>query len=136
MKSKLTFILSIILFVFLSTNISFSQSLFKINSGIGGSSTINTTISDNNDNTMLYVIGGAVIAGVIVYALLNDKKEEAKEDTTSSSYNLPGLDKRLVINDKVDKQTIDIPVNIFLGMKNDLIKREDKRYYLGLSYNF
>jgi hypothetical protein len=101
----------------------------------GGSNNTNTTV-ESNDNTFLYVAGAAVVVGIVVYALLKDKKEKSTKDTTSAILNDDFLEKHLSINERVANVQSQIPINISFGMQNDFLKNEDKRYYVGLNYNF
>lgn len=122
--------------VLLASNFSYSQSLYKIDSDIGGGGSSNTNVSESNDNTMLYVVGGAVVAGIVIYALLKDKKEKPKDDTTAVIFNDDFLEKQLTLNDKIQKYKSKIPINISLGIQNNFIDKKEKRYFVGLAYNF
>jgi hypothetical protein len=101
----------------------------------GGSNNTNTTV-ESNDNTFLYVAGAAVVVGIVVYALLKDKKEKSSKDTTTAILNDDFLEKHLSINEKVSNVQSQIPIYISFGMQNDFLRNEDKRYYVGLNYNF
>ena len=87
---------------------------------------------------MLYIIGGAVIVGVIVYAVLKNKKdkEKSKDDTTSVLINKDLLDSNLSLTDKFINKNEYIPINISIGLQNDLVLKDQKRYFVGLAYNF
>jgi hypothetical protein len=136
MKIKPVFFILIILLISFTANISYSQQLFKINEDIGGGGSNNTNVTESNDNTMLYIVGGAVIAGLVVYALLKDKKDNPKTDTTAAILNDEFLEKQLTVNDQILKYQSQIPIKISIGMQNDFIRKEDKRYFVGLAYNF
>lgn len=137
MKTKYFFTLTICFFLIIAFNNTYSQNLLKINDVPGGSGgSTNTSVSDNNDNTMIYVVGGAVVVGIVVYALLKDKKEKSKDDTTAVILNDDFLEKQLTLNDQILKYQSQIPINVSIGMQNDINRKEDKRYFVGLSYNF
>lgn len=127
-------ILLLIIFI-LSSNLN-AQQLFKIQSGIGGSGSTTTTVSESKDNTMLYIVGGAVIAGIVIYSVLKDKKEKPKDDSTKAVLNTDFLDKQLTLNDEYLKFRSEIPINISLGFQNDVIIKTQKRYFVGLAYKF
>jgi hypothetical protein len=137
MKSKSILIFVIFIFLTVSSSVSYSQQLQKIfDVPGGGSGTTNTNVSENKDNTMLYVVGAAVVVGIVVYALLKDIKDNSKTDTTAAFFNDEFLVKQLTLNDQILKYKSQIPINISIGMENDIIRKEDKRYFVGMNYNF
>lgn len=136
MKIKSLITLIVFLSLSITVNDTYSQTLFKINEGIGGGGSTNTSVSESNDNTMLYIVGGAVVAGIVVYALIKDKKEKPKDDTTAVILNDDFLEKQLTLNDKIQKYKSQIPIDISLGIQNNFIDKEEKRYFVGLAYNF
>lgn len=136
MKIKSLITLIVFLSLSITVNDTYSQTLFKINEGIGGGGSTNTSVSESNDNTMLYIVGGAVVAGIVVYALIKDKKETPKKDTTAVILNDDFLEKQLTLNDKIQKYKSQIPINISLGIQNNFLDKEEKRYFVGLAYNF
>lgn len=136
MKIKSIYIIIILIMISITSNISYSQQLFRINEDIGGGGSNNSNVAESNDNTMLYVVGGAIVVGIVVYALLKDKKEKPKDDTTAVILNDEFLEKQLTLSDQILKYQSQIPINISIGMQNDIIRKEDKRYFVGLAYNF
>lgn len=122
--------------IFFTDNFTYSQSLFQINSDIGGGSNNTQNVSENNDDIMLYVIGGAIVAGIVIYAVLKDKKEKAKDDSTAVILNDDFLEKKLTFKEKLERYNSQIPINVSLGIQNDLLMKDEKRYFVGLSYNF
>jgi hypothetical protein len=127
------------LLLFLASNqISNAQQLSKIFEVPGGGSGSTNTSVESNDNSMLYIIGGAVIVGVIVYAVLKNKKdkEKSKDDTTAVLINKDLLDSNLSLTDKFINKNEYIPINISIGLQNDLVLKDQKRYFVGLAYNF
>lgn len=136
MKTKYFFSLTFFFFLTIAFNNIYSQNLVRINEGIGGGGSTNTNVSESNDNTMLYIVGGAVVAGIVVYALLKDKKEKPKDDTTAVILNDDFLEKQLTLNDRIQKYKSQIPINFSFGMQNNFIVKEEKRYFVGLAYNF
>jgi hypothetical protein len=135
MKLKTTTVFFMVILFPVFSGTSFSQQLFKIYDEIGGGGTT-TTVTEESDNTMLYVVGGAVIAGIVIYALLKDKKETPKTDSTKAILKNDFLEKQLTLNDRIQKYRSQIPINISFGMQNDFLRKEDKRYFVGLAYNF
>jgi hypothetical protein len=103
--------------------------------GGGGSGTTNTAV-ESSDNTLLYVVGGAVVVGIVVYAMMQEKKEKSTKDSASAILNDVFLEKKFTINDQILKYQSKIPINISVGMQNDIIKKDEKRYFVGVAYNF
>lgn len=136
MKNKLLITITFLILVFIPINNSYSQQLYKILDVPGGSSGTSSTSVDSNDDYILYIVGGAVIAGVVIYSLLKDKKEKQKQDTTAVILNDDFLEKNLTFNEKILNMQSQIPINISFGSESDGAIREEKRYYLGLNYNF
>ncbi|MEO8231604.1 MAG: hypothetical protein ABI638_04945 [Ignavibacteriota bacterium] len=115
----------------------YSQQLNKLFDVPGGGSSGNTnTVIEPNDNTMLYLVGGAVIVGIVVYALMKDKKEKLSKDTTTVILHDDFLQKQLTLNDEMLKYKSQIPINISFGMQGNKMIRNEKRYFVGMSYNF
>jgi len=128
---SLILILSIALF---SSEV-FAQNGLKIFDVPGGSGGSSSQSDDSNDDTFLYVMGGLVIAGILVYALVIKKDKKAPEDSTKStesklkisemdSFNSPEIELQKV-KDK-------IPVDVFMGIRNNEAVMNDKTYLFGL----
>ena len=126
------------LLVALNTNdLTLAQQFNKINSDIpgGGSGSTNTEVQ-SDDNTLLYVVGGAVVVGIVVYALMQNKKGKSIKDTTTAFLDSDLLRQRLSLSENISNVQLQIPVNILFGMQNNFLRKEEKRYYVGLAYNF
>ncbi len=68
---------------------------------------------------------------------MNKKNKEHKgKDTTSTLINNDLLASNLTFNELISNIQSQIPINISVGLQNDLVMREDKRYFVGLNYNF
>ena len=112
----------------------FAQSGLKIFEDIGGGSSGTTQSDDSNDDTALYVVGGLIIAGILVYALVIKKDKKTEEDTTAS------LNSNLILSESHDFNSTEeiqkikdkIPVDLFMGIRNNEAVRNDKTYLLGL----
>ncbi len=112
----------------------FAQSGLKIFEDIGGGSSGTTQSDDSNDDTALYVVGGLIIAGILVYALVIKKDKKTEEDTTAS------VNSNLILSESHDFNSTEeirkikdkIPVDIFMGIRNNEAVRNDKTYLLGL----
>ena len=111
----------------------FAQSNLRIyEDGGGGNGTTQT--DDSNSNTAIYVVGGLLVAGIIVYALFFKKDKKAETDTTAS------LHSNLIYSDasgfnsaeELQKVKDKIPVDLFLGIKNNEAVMNDKTYMFGL----
>ena len=98
----------------------------------GGSGTTQT--EESNDNTAIYVLGGLVIGGILLYALVLKPDKKAETDTTAS------LNSNLIYSEsnhfnsaeELQKVKDKIPVDIFLGIRNNEAVMNDKTYLLGL----
>ena len=128
---SLILILSIALF---SSEV-FAQNGLRIYDDYGGSGG-NASQSDNsNDDTFLYVMGGLVIAGILVYALVIKKDKKAPEDSTKSTESklkISELDSYNSPEQELQKVKDKIPVDIFMGIRNNEAVMNDKTYLLGL----
>ena len=114
---------------------SFAQSNLRIFEDPGGGGSSTTQTEESNDNTAMYVIGGLVIGGILLYALVLKPDKKAETDTTASlNSNLiyskvNGFD---TTNEELQKVKEKIPVDLFLGIKNNAAVMNDKTYLLGL----
>lgn len=136
-KSKLS--LMLLIFIALSyTNITQAQQLNRIYEDIGGGSGSGSNIAESDDNTIYYVLGAAVLAGVVIYAVLQNKKakDKPKTDTTAVILNDDFLEKHLTLNDRIEKYKSKIPIDVSFGMQNNFLRQEEKRYFIGVAYNF
>jgi len=130
--SRISLILIISIFIF--SNDFFAQSGLRVFDDIGGGSSGSTQTDNSNDNTTIYVVGGLVIAGILAYALFfKEKKKDA--DTTAS------LNSKLIYSEIVDldnaneniRQVKDkMPVDLFLGIRNNEAVLNDRIYQVGL----
>lgn len=142
MQSFLNFNFRIISFILILSITSVSSEVlaqnglrtFDVPGGSGGSS----TQSDNsNDDTFLYVAGGLIIAGILVYALVIKKDKKTPEDTTTtkdSKLRISEFDSFDSPEQELQKVKDKIPVDLFLGMKNNEAILNDKTYILGLRF--
>ena len=136
-KHLITFPSLLVLGIFLIFNdFSYSQQLNKVFEEPGGGSTNTNTTVESNDNTTLYVVGGIIVVGIVVYALLRDKKEKPTKDTTSVILNDEFLAQNLSYNEKVAIMQSQIPINISIGVQRDKALKDERRYFVGLNYNF
>lgn len=128
-----------ILGLFLSLFICDLSSGQQLNKGFedigGGSGSTNTEVESNDDYT-LYIVGGLIVTGIVVYALLRDKKEKPTSDTTSAILNNEFLEKNLSYNEKINNLQSQIPINISIGIHRDIALKNERRYFVGLNYNF
>jgi hypothetical protein len=101
--------------------------------GGGGGSTSQT--DDSNDNTAMYVVAGLVIGGILLYALVFKPDKKAEADTTAS------LNSQLIYSEanryqstyeELQKVKDKIPVDLFLGIRNNEALMNDKTYLFGL----
>jgi len=135
----ISFLIALVISLTLPIDYSNAQQVNKLLAPPGGGSGT-TTVNSSSDNTALYVIGGAVIVGAIIYAVLLNKKNKDKEqkgkDTTTALIDADFLESNLTFNEMVSNIQSQIPINISFGLQNDLVTREQKRYFVALNYNF
>lgn len=131
------YILTLVLVVSLASlpNESFAQNNLKIFDDIGGGGGSSTQSSSNNDNTFIYVAGGLLIAGILAYALFVKKDSKTESDTTAS------INSQLIYSasnnvnaaeDNLLQAKEKIPVDFFLGIRNNEVMLNDKTYLVGL----
>jgi hypothetical protein len=115
---------------------SFAQNNLRIFDEIGGGGS-STQPSNDNDNTFIYVAGGLLIAGILVYALVLKKDKKVESDTTAaikSSLIYSASSKIETSNEELLRAKERIPVDIFMGIKNNEIMLNDKTYLVGLRF--
>jgi len=129
-----TFSFILILSIAILSSESFAQSGLRIFEDIGGGGNTTTQTDDSNDNTALYVVGGLVVAGILVYALVINKDKKAPGDSTASTNsNLILSDVRgLSFDEEVQEVKEKIPVDFFMGIRNNKAVVNDKTYLLGV----
>ena len=133
-------IISLSFGILLPTSTGFSQGNLRTYEDIGGGNTT-TQETDNSGNTTLYIVAGVVIAGVIVYAILtkNKNKEPEESDSTSSLIRFENSDLSSQLNDfelELQKVKDQVPVNVFLGVRDEKAFISDKTYLMGVSVRF
>jgi hypothetical protein len=119
-------------------NTSKAQQINRVFEDIGGGSGTTTNVNESKDNTFFYIAGAAIVAGIVVYAILRDKKpaENADTDTTSALNDEELINKHLSFNGKIQSYKTQIPVNLSIGIQNDKVNADEKRYFVGFLYNF
>ena len=128
----------LVLTVTILSSETFAQSNLRIFDVPGGSGSGTTQTDDSNDNSTIYIVGGLVIAGILAYALFF-KEKKAETDTTASLSspsiysNISEFDSTEEEFQKVKEQ---IPVDIFMGIKNDEAVLNNKMYQLGVRVKF
>ena len=113
----------------------FAQNGLKLFDEIGGGGNTSTQSDDGNDDTMLYVLGGLVVAGILVYALVIKKDKKAPEDSTKSTESklrVSSLEEFSSPHLELQKVKDKIPVDVYMGIKNNAAVLNDKTYLLGL----
>lgn len=141
MKNQFLKTLSINLILGLTITFSFSDNLYsqqlnKLFDVPGGSSGTTSSSVESKDNTLLYVVGGAVVVGIVVYALMKDKKEKSTKDSTVAILNSEYLKQNLSLNEKISIAQSQIPIKVSFGMHRAKSISDERRYFIGLNYNF
>jgi len=130
-------LISISFGILLSSSTSYSQSYLRIDEDIGGGSNGFADEEDNSGNTLIFV-GAAIVIGVIAYLLITRKSKEEKSDYDASS---SIYDSNLVfefndIDHKIEKVKDSIPIDLFIGIRNERSFISDKTYLMGVSIRF
>jgi len=105
--------------------------IFDLPGGGGGGT---TQTEESNDNSTIYIVGGLVIAGILVYALVLKKDKKVDTDTTASINSNLIYSEANVLDTAEELQRVKdkIPVDLFLGIRNNEAVMNDKTYLLGL----
>lgn len=136
LKTVISPLMLLLILTIALSGLGYSQQLNKIYEDIGGGSGSTNSAVESDDDYTLYIVGGLVVTGIVVYALMRDKKENPTDDTTSAILNDDFLAKNLSYNDRVANMQSQIPINISVGVQKDKAFRDERRYYVGLNYNF
>lgn len=113
----------------------FAQNELRIYDVPGGSGGSSNQSDNSNDDTFLYVMGGLVIAGILVYALVIKKDKKAPEDSTKSTESklrLSKLNQSISTDQELQKVKEKMPVDLFMGIRNNEAVMNDKTYLFGL----
>lgn len=113
-----------------------AQQVNKIFDQIGGGGSNSQSNSESGSSNTMYIVGGVLILGVILYSVLKEKKEPEKKDTTSVVINADQFVMNGLHNDSELEKSNNLPVSIFAGTNSEMVFREEKRYFVGISFNF
>jgi hypothetical protein len=99
----------------------------------GGRGTTQTEDSDNN-TTAIYIVGGLVVAGILAYALFFKEKKNDTDTAASLNSNLiySEINDVDTFNENMQEFKDKIPVDFFLGVRNNEAVLNDKTYSLGV----
>ena len=128
----------LILSVTLTSSDVFAQNGLRIYEVPGGGGSTNTQQEESNDDTFFYIAGGLIVAGILVYALVIKKDKKADEDSTKSKSDLNLIEINNVTSTDAEIQKVrdNIPVDLFMGIRNNEAVLNDKTYLLGLKVKF
>ena len=128
----------LVLTVTILSSETFAQSNLRIFDVPGGSGSGTTQTDDSNDNSTIYIVGGLVIAGILAYALFF--KEKKAETDTTASLSSPSIYSNISEFDSAEEEfqkvKEKIPIDIFMGIKNDEAVLNNKMYQLGVRVKF
>lgn len=136
LKTIISPLMLVLILTITLSGLGYSQQLNKIYEDIGGGSGSTNSAVESDDDYTLYIVGGLVVTGIVVYALMRDKKETQTKDTTAAILNDDFLEKNLSYNEKVSKVQSQIPINISFGVQREKALKDERRYFVGLNYNF
>lgn len=120
----------------------YAQVLYKISDKIGGSSGSTGQSQDNNGNSStLIIIGAAVIVGVLVYKMVlskdDTKKNEKKDSTSKQSLLIKQINNNACgIAGSELENLKQLPINFYFGLQRSEALIAERKFILGLSYNF
>jgi hypothetical protein len=128
----ITFILMISIVTIQSESL--AQSNLRIFEEPGGGGSGTTQTEESNDNSTIYIVGGLLIAGILVYALVLKKDKKVDTDTTASLNSNLIYSEANVLDTAEELQRVKdkIPVDLFIGIRNNEAVMNDKTYLLGL----
>jgi hypothetical protein len=112
-----------------------AQGLYKISDKIGGSSTPSQTQDNSDNNTTLLIIGAAAIIGLVVYTLVI-KNDEKKDSTSNQSLLNKPIIKSYNSNSLELKKLQHLPVNFYVGIQRPDLLVPERKFIMGISYNF
>jgi len=128
----------LVLTVTILSSETFAQSNLRIFDVPGSSGSGTTQTDDSNDNSTIYIVGGLVIAGILAYALFF--KEKKAETDTTASLSSPSIYSNISEFDSAEEEfqkvKEKIPIDIFMGIKNDEAVLNNKMYQLGVRVKF
>ncbi len=109
--------------------------------GGGGGGSSSQSSDSGGGSTALLVIGGVIIAGFLFYKLVLNKdepKKGEKEDSTSNESLILGSSKTFASDVQTEnlRKLREIPVNVYLGYQQIDPAIPEKRFIMGISYNF
>jgi len=128
----------LILSVTLTSSDVFAQNGLRIYEVPGGGGSTNTQQEESNDDTFFYIAGGLIVAGILAYALVikNDKKADEDSTKSKSDLNLIEINNVTSTDAEIQKVRYKIPVDLFMGIRNNEAVLNDKTYLLGLKVKF
>lgn len=129
--------------IILAPNIE-AQSIESINDGIGGSGGSSTVQEDSNPGTTLFVLAGVAVAALLIYKFVfyKEKKSDVDEPGDSTITDSQSLLQQNILrieenrSVEINKFKNELPVNLFLGLTQSGIAKNEKHIRVGLSYRF
>lgn len=114
-----------------------AQSIEAINANVGGRSS--AADDSGNSNTFLYIAAGVILVGVIVWKVISDKKKtktegESKSDSTKTSMENIFQNNLSKTNSGHQRIQNNLPVELFLGWKQNFKIVRDESIFLGLKF--
>lgn len=111
-----------------------AQNSLRIYEVPGSGNGTNQTEDSNDNTTTIYIVGGLVVAGILAYALFFKEKKNDTDTTASLNSNLIFSEVNDVekFNEKMQEYKNKIPVDFFLGVRNNEAVLNDKTYSFGV----
>lgn len=120
---------------------SYAQGHLRVYEDIGGGGTTGQTQDSGGSTTTLIIVGGIVIGAILLYTLVLQKdksvKEEKQDSTSSQSILLKS--QTGLFSGKVSetlRKVKEIPVNLYLGYREVDPVLPERKFVMGISYNF
>lgn len=127
----------LVLTVTILSSETFAQSNLRIFDVPGGGGSGTTQTDDSNDNSTILIVGGLVIAGILAYALFF--KEKKTETDTTAALTSPGylnVTRLESTEEELQKVQEQIPVDIYMDIRNDEAVLNNRMYQLGVRLKF
>ncbi len=119
----------------------YAQGHLRVNDDIGGGGTTGQTQDSGGNSTTLIIVGGVVIAAILLYTLVLQKNKSAKESPQDSTSNQSILLKKQPelfsgpVSENLRKMQ-EIPVNLYMGYQKVDPVLPERKFVMGISYNF
>jgi hypothetical protein len=139
-KGSVVFLLLIFSFeVFFFSPTVCPQSIYSVESDIGGGGTSTPPDDSGNSDTYLYIVVGVIIVALLVWKVISDRKQPKagdKDRSDSTNVSLSKFPRRTLSDAELQLKKIQnqIPFEIFLGFQDNERNSLGKNLSIGLKF--